>query len=282
MDIIRLNLLQNAVHTLYHAVEHLYWSELDDSKEGRHFDHDEHMVSWRDEHGHLCFPMADFTRLPAVYSLKFALLHLIQAAELLLKAHVERYDPVALFVRPGSRYTINLQTALNFCLGRNPALLSSAQYALLLQAKDLRNDIEHYEFKFDQGRFRTLCTDFLAICVLLAQALLSVNIVDVFSWDWLRDKPDPVAKYLSSMLDKLSDTGRQAARKAGELWVSENQGQPVFLCLSCGARAVSTDRGICMGCGAEGDADLVALVEDFAAIERRLAELHNRRMELNP
>ena len=46
MEIIRLNLRQNAIHTLHHAVEHLYWSDSDDRKEGRHFDHDEHMVSW--------------------------------------------------------------------------------------------------------------------------------------------------------------------------------------------------------------------------------------------
>src|SRR2546428_4504693 len=127
MEIIRLNLRQNAIHTLYHAVEHLYWSDSDDRKEGRHFDHDEHIVSWRDEHGHLCFPMADFSRLPAVYSLKFSLLHLIQAAELLLKAYVEQCDPAALFVKAGSRTTIGFRTALNFSVERNPTLLSPAQ-----------------------------------------------------------------------------------------------------------------------------------------------------------
>jgi len=103
MNVIKLDLRQNAMHTLYHAVEHLYWSESDtDAKEGRSFDHDEHMVQWRNDGGHLCFPLSDFTRLPAAFNLKFAALHLIQAAELLLKAYVEHCEPAALFVKAGS------------------------------------------------------------------------------------------------------------------------------------------------------------------------------------
>jgi hypothetical protein len=278
METIQLNLRQNAMHTLYHAVEHLYWSESDrDVVHDRSFNHEEHTVEWRNERGHLCFPLADFTRLPAVYNLKFATLHLIQAAELLLKCYVEQCEPQALFVKPGSRRTVDLRTALNFTAMRNPSLLSPAQYALLLETKNLRNAIEHYEFRLAEGRFRTLCTDFLAICALLAQALLSVNIAEAFSWDYLQDKPDQVANYLSAVLDRVSNTGRQAARKAGELWVSANPKEPVFLCLSCGARAVSTERGVCMGCGADGDEDLVALLEDFEATERRLAELQASR-----
>jgi hypothetical protein len=274
MTTIRLNLRQNAMHTLYHAVEHLYWSESgSEAMPGRSFSHEEHTVEWRNEHGHLCFPLADFSRLPSVYNLKFAILHLIQAAELLLKCYVEQCELSALFVKPGSRRTVDLRTALNFAVERNPTLLSPAQYALLLETKELRNAIEHYEFKLAEDRFRTLCTDFLAVCALLAQALLSLNIAEAFSWDYLRDKPDQVADYLSAVLDRVSNTGRQAASQAGELWASANPAEPVFLCLSCGARAVSTERGVCMGCGAEADGDLVALLEDFGAAERRLAEL---------
>ena len=73
MNVIKLNLRQNAVHTLYHAVEHLYWSESDtDAKEGRSFNYDEHTVEWRNETGNVCFALSDFNRLPAVYNLKFA------------------------------------------------------------------------------------------------------------------------------------------------------------------------------------------------------------------
>ena len=274
MNVIKLNLRQNAVHTLYHAVEHLYWSESDtDAKEGRSFNYDEHTVEWRNETGNVCFALSDFNRLPAVYSLKFALLHLIQAAELLLKAYVEQCEPAALLVKVGSRRTIDFRTALNFTVERKPTLLSRADYALLLEAKDFRNRIEHYEFAWEEAKFRRLCADFLAICVLLSQALLSVNVVDEFSWDYLRDKPDAFGDYISRVLDRASAAGRDAARRSGDLWASANPDHPVFLCLNCGARAVSSDRGVCMGCGAEGDEDLVTLLEDFEASERRIVQL---------
>jgi hypothetical protein len=274
MTVSKLNLRQNAMHTLYHAVEHLYWSESDtDSKEGRSFDHDEHTVEWRNERGHLCFPVADFTRLPSFFNLKFALLHLIQAAELLLKAHVEQCEPAALFVKAGSQRTIDLRTALKFALQRHPTLLSRREHALLLEAKDIRNRIEHYEFDWAEARFRTLCTDFLAVCVLLSQALLSVNVVDAFSWDYLRDKPDVVAHYFSGLLARASKAGRDVARRSGDLWASANPDQFVFLCLNCGARAVSRERAVCMGCGSEGDEELVALMAEFEASIRRITEL---------
>jgi hypothetical protein len=156
--ILRLNLRQNALHTLHHAVEHLQWSQTDPDE--RSFDHRNHSVQWKNEEGHLCFAWAEFSRLPSVYNLKFALLHLIQASELLLKSYVEQCEPAALFVRPGSKKTINLQTALSFTTERNPDLLTPAEVALLMQAKDLRNVIEHYEIEFSDKEFRSLCIDF--------------------------------------------------------------------------------------------------------------------------
>jgi hypothetical protein len=274
---IRLNLRQNALHTLHHAVEHLYWSEAESGGDGgRSFDHEEHTVEWRSEHGHLCFTIPDFTRLPPVYGLKFALLHLIQAAELLLKAYVEQCEPTAVFIKAGSGRTIDLRTALKFVAERNPTLLSPNEYALLLEAKDLRSMIEHYQFGGEEARLRSVCTDFLAICVLFAQALLSVNVIDAFSWDHLHDRPDKVGQYLSGTLDRLSERGRQTARRSGAAWIAANPQSPVFLCLHCGARAVSTERGVCMGCGAEGDEDMVALLEEFKATEHRLVELQRR------
>jgi hypothetical protein len=102
---LKLNLLQNALHTLHHAIEHLEWSQdSDDSARERSFDHDDRSVSWR-EGSSLCFLAPDFTRLPAAYNLKFALLHLIQASELLLKSYVALQEPSAVFVSPGSKKT---------------------------------------------------------------------------------------------------------------------------------------------------------------------------------
>ena len=199
-------------------MEHLHWSETEtDQRDGRSFDRRDHSVQWN-ENGHLCFTVPDFTRLPSAYNLKFALLHLIQASELILKSYVQRCEPAALFVKPK---TINLQTALNFMVGRNPNLLTPRKFALLLEAKSLRNAIEHYELEFSESKLRAICIDFLAICMLLTQSLLSINAVEAFSWDYLRNEPDEVADYLSTVLSYLSDSGQQSARRAGELWASE-------------------------------------------------------------
>jgi hypothetical protein len=109
MRTIKLNLRQNALHTLHHAIEHLKWSSDDtDARDGRIFDDHDHTVQWKDEHGSTYF--AESTRPPNIYELKFALLHLIQAAELLLKVYVQTCDPAALFMKPGSSRTIDLRT----------------------------------------------------------------------------------------------------------------------------------------------------------------------------
>jgi hypothetical protein len=172
---------------------------------------------------------------------------------------VEKCEPAAIFVRPGSKRTIGLHDALNFTTERNPSLFTPAEVALLLQAKDLRNAIEHYQIDFKEEILRSLCVDYLAICVLSAQTLLSINIAEAFSWNHFVDQPDEVANYLGAVLGQMSDIGRGSTRRAGDSWASENASEPVFLCLNCGAKAVSRDRGFCMGCGSEGDEEIVAL-----------------------
>lgn len=87
---VKLNLRQNALHTLRHAVEHLHLSAEENHGwlNGASFDYDTHDVAWTSEKGHLSFAGSDygFTSPPASYNLKFALLHLIHGSELLLKA----------------------------------------------------------------------------------------------------------------------------------------------------------------------------------------------------
>jgi hypothetical protein len=268
---IKLNLRQNALHTIYHAVEHLYWSEDDSCEsEGRTFDHDTHSVEWKDKNGHQCFSVSEFTRPPAGYNLKFALLHLIQGSELLLKTYVEQCEPTAIFIRPSSHMTIGLREALDYVVKRNPGMLTPEWVSLLLAAKELRNRIEHYEFHFSETNLRVLCSDFLAICAFLSQELLSISLVDIFSWDHIRDQPDQIVDYLSGVLNQVSETGRPALKEAGVAWAAENLSQHVFLCLNCGARAVSAANNLCMSCGTEGSEDIATLVEEFEAICRRL------------
>jgi hypothetical protein len=270
---IKLKLRQNALHTIYHAVEHLYWPEEDPrDSEGRSFDHDTNTVEWKDKNGHQCYSVSEFTRPPAAYNLKFALLHLIQGAELLLKTYVEQCEPTAVFIRPGSHKTIVLRDALDYVVKRNSGLLKPEWVVLLLEAKELRNRIEHYEFNLSETNLRVLCIDFLAICAFLSQELLSISFVEIFSWDHIRDQPDKTADYLSGVLSQVSETGSHALKESGIRWAAENLSQHVFLCLNCGARAVSADRNMCMACGTEGAEDIATLVEEFEAICRKIAE----------
>ncbi len=281
---VKLNLRQNALHTLHHAVEHLHLSEQKDYGwlHGAVFDHDTHDVTYTSKDGHLCLggPVHGFTSPPAVYNLKFALLHLIHGAELLLKTYVEQVEPSAVFESPSNKRTISLRKALDFVVKRNPELLSPQDTSLLLQAKDFRNDVEHYRFSFAEANLRRLCIDFLGLCMFLSQTLLSVNLVEAFSWDCLRDTPDPVGDYLAVVLRQAPEIGLRSAKRAGELWASVNTSHNVFLCVNCGARSVSVDRGMCMGCGAEGDEDLAALVEEFESVHKILAELKDCRTRL--
>lgn len=172
--------------------------------------------------------------------------------------------------------TIGLQKALRFATERNPNLLAPDEVKLLQEAKGLRNAIEHYQFDFCEDKPRNLCFDFLALAALLAQQLLSINLVEAFSYDYLHDRPDPAVDYLSMVLARASARGRIVTKRTGELWAAENSSLTPFLCLRCGAHAVSSESGRCMGCGTEGDADVAALVEDFEAAERKLAELVTR------
>jgi hypothetical protein len=259
-----LNLRQNGLHTLHHAIEHLEWSTMANRDGGRVFDHDDHTVSWR-EGSSLCFVAPEFTRLPEEYNLKFAVLHLIQAAELLLKSYVHQQQPSAIFASPGSTKTIGLQQALAFTTARNPNLFMPDEIALLMQAKQLRNSVEHYEFTFDAEKLRLLCIDFVSICMLVCQDLLSINIAEVFSWDALKNRPDPVGDYLSALSGDLSVLGKLVAQKTASAWLSDNKRERVFLCLNCGAKSVSRERGICMGCGAEGDEETAKSIEEFEA-----------------
>lgn len=275
---LKLSILQNAMHTLHHAIEHLGKAGVEQKRDeqGRHWDEDDHTVSWRNEHGHLCFMPLNFGRLPHVFELKFALLHLVQAAELLLKAYVQKCDPDSILVQPGSKKTIQFRAALDYTLERNPTLFSRDQIDLLRETKNFRNAIEHHEFVLDDAALRSRCIDFLAVCALISQSLLSVNLVEEFSWDGLGDQPDKAVEHLGTVLLSASYIGGSAARKAGELFVAANPGMHFNRCWSCGAKAVSSNSALCMGCGAEEIEELSGL-GDWLEVEARLHKLRMRR-----
>ena len=76
-------------------------------------------------------------------------------------------------------------------------------------------------------------------------------------------------------MGESSGIGKGATQKAASSWTSRNANEPVFLCLNCGSKAVTRDRGVCMGCGVEGDEEIVTLLHEFETAVKALAEIEN-------
>jgi hypothetical protein len=112
---IKLDLKQNAFHTLRHAIEHLACASEDDELSiGRKWDHNYTCVVWERDGRQFFQPVGPLTQRPAPYNLKFALLHLIQSCELLLKAHlVETRGPSSILDGKNGQRTITIHKALS-------------------------------------------------------------------------------------------------------------------------------------------------------------------------
>lgn len=259
---LKLNLLQNALHSLHHGIEHMMTADSDDHT-SRLFHDQDHSVEWREDASKISFTVPDFTPPPNRYELKFALLHLIQSIELLLKAFVYKINPDAVWKDSNRSKTIGLYASIKFVRRYFPDLLTKEDESFILQLKDVRNYIEHYEFKWDFEKTRSNCIDCIYLCSLIAQSLHSINIIDAFSWDYFRDKEGEASQYLSTISYGLSEHGKRIANRVGMRWVDSNQTEHAFLCINCGARAVSPNHGdICLGCGADNDENISALFDD--------------------
>ena len=166
---LKLDIKQNALHSLHHAIKLLYSASLEDDFNGRFFNDDDHFVEWHKD-GKISFSLADYTPLPSKYDLKFALLHLMQTAELILKAYISNINPEAIFVyskKKKNRKTINAYEAIKFIETHKPNFLSTDEKTLVGNIKNIRNEIEHYKFEFDETKLKQDCIDFLALCMYL-------------------------------------------------------------------------------------------------------------------
>ena len=108
---IKLNLKQNAFHSLYHAIEHLGQIADDpDEVDGRSFHHDSHSVVHRSGSGSTIYYSGNaFTKPASIYNYKFAILHLIQSLELLIKAYLHSVDPDLIYEDANKERTISLR-----------------------------------------------------------------------------------------------------------------------------------------------------------------------------
>jgi hypothetical protein len=272
---IKLDLKQNAFHTLRHGIEHLAWASMDDeSSSGRKWDRDSDCVVWKRDGREVFQPVGPLARRPARYNLKFALLHLIQSCELLLKAHlVETRGASSILDGKGGQKTITIHKALSLASSSVEGLLTSDEFELLCRANDLRNQLQHYELAYAADVLHQICMDFLVICCFLSQKLFGVNVVSELMYDPWNDGQDPLGDYLSTMAGQLSPDSRPTTDKIAADWLARNPREHAMLCINCGSRAFVPASGVCTACGAEGDERVSFLVEELAELTREMVEI---------
>lgn len=272
---IKLNLKQNAFHTLRHAIEHLALAAEDDETAcGKKWDDEDECVVSQCNGRVTCQFAGPLARRPARYNLKFALQHLIQACELLLKAHLVAVHGRQSIADPkNSKKTISLYKALTLASSAVGGLLTQEEVELLFRANDLRNQVQHHEFAYEHERLRQICIEFLAICSLFSQKLFGVNLVTELMFDPWVENSDPVGEYLCSLAEELSSDAKRTTAKIAADWLARNPDKRAMLCICCGSRAFMPDTGFCTACGAEGDEDSSRLVEELEEITNRIVEL---------
>lgn len=269
---LKLNLLQNGYHSLYHAVEHLELAEQAVDL-GKEYDEDG-FVSWKDGKGHLNFWGGKlFTKPPNTYHYKFAILHLIQALELIIKGYIHQQNPNDIFRDKSRTYTIGLVDALKKLITLEPSLLSPQQVALVQQAKDIRNAIEHYMFSFRLEEARAISLDFLALCNYLTYRLFCVTLTEEWSWEpWTNDF-DPIVETLGGLLAELGSAGTESKEEVAKLWASRNAKDTIYLCVNCRTRSASVSQGTCVVCGEVTDEEVGNLIDELEEISTHINQL---------
>lgn len=275
---LKLNLKNNALHTLYHAVEHLISARRDTEKEvDRLFHPDTHIIEWKNKSGHLSFYVEGYNKPPARYEYKFALLHLIQASELLMKAHIAEINEAEIFSSPKKTRTIGMRECTKKIASYYPDLLTPGQVSLLFRSKDIRNEIEHFRFDYKESDVKSMCHDLLAIAGLFSMKFYKISLAREFSFDPWRDDTDPVGTYLEHLIPETSLFGRCASKEVASLWALLKPEEQLYLCLNCGAKGASSQTDTCVVCGTLGDKELAETIQDLEEIANQISKLKSKR-----
>jgi hypothetical protein len=265
--IIKLDLLRNGLHSLHHGVEHLRQalaSERDDDIAA--YDPRDGTVTRRMPGGGTGWSLVAYSRPPAIYGIKFAILHLIQAVELLVKAYLARSDNGAIRERPGSDRTISMRTAVTRLANEQPHLLDPEHLDLVMRAADVRNAIEHSAFAYEFARMKEMAIDFLAVSSYLSATLHDINVVDVFQYDPYTDGfGDEIGDTIALLLGERTALSDHVVERHAAEWAAKNPGERLLLCITCGARGGNATTGICVVCGADVDTEFAAVLDELSA-----------------
>ena len=116
---------------------------------------------------------------------KYAILNMFSGVVLLLKERLARIRPSLVFVKEtecgmhGAKTTTFHETIKR--LEQNGVKIDPAKRAVLDQVRDLRNDIEHYEFSFDPKHTKEVIAELAAFAYSFSLDELQVRIDERFS-----------------------------------------------------------------------------------------------------
>src|SRR5450756_861590 len=186
---IRLSVLNNGLHSIYHAVEHLSSALRDaDRADATAYDSTDVAVRKTAQNGVVSWYVGDpYLKPPNAYGIKFSILHLIHGLELLIKAYLEQVEPGSTAESGRSDRTISMRMAARKLVAARPGLLDPEHLELVLRAGEWRNRIEHAELDLSWSEACRLAGDFLSVANYLAFVLHQIRLADQFGFDPYRE-----------------------------------------------------------------------------------------------
>jgi hypothetical protein len=193
----KLELFNNAMHSIYHALEQLSIAEKN-LQSSKVFDHEQHMVHWKNENGNTSFFLEGYSKPTPIYRYKFVVLNLILGLELVLKSYIQEKTLSSIF-KGKNGYTINLHEALKTTLNLNASILSESEKTLIESASDLRNQMQHYEFSYEISELRKLSRDLYLVISKITHSLYSIELLEYFEFDHWSEQEDPIYEVIKNL-----------------------------------------------------------------------------------
>ena len=193
----QLALLDNGLHSIYHALEEMDKAESS-FQTHREFDAVNHMIHWNDSRGRLSFHIDGYGKPPPIYCYKFAVLNLIQGLELVLKSYLHEKANISIF-RGSKGDTISLHDAVIKVVAINSDLFSFEEKDIILAASVIRNKIQHYEFIFELLEIRKLIRELYFIVAKIIKTFFDIELYKYFEFNQWTETDDRVADVIRNL-----------------------------------------------------------------------------------
>lgn len=272
---IHLSVLQNGLHSIYHAVEHLTQAlQSADEEDAAAYDPVDGSVRVAARTGGTGWYVGEpYLKLPRAYGIKFSILHLIHGVELLVKAYLEQVAPGSTAERGRPGRTISMRAAARQLVSFRPGLLDPDHLDLVLRAGQFRNEIEHAELDVSWQAASRLALDFLSVANYLAYALHNIRLSELFGFDPYSEDGDPVGEAISGLFSERSAITEAMVQRLATEWAEQRPLDRLVRCLHCGARGVSVESSTCVACGASGDTEIGILMDELDDATKKLLAL---------